>query len=224
MGIGLALYNRFAKGKKTASANTAIVVPIQPKSGYKICVTTLWVTGTLTAHTVAIMRPLTVKQTLTALTAAGASYVLNVTADPGSAAQLALGAPSPQATGQLAANVAAASDYVMVALPDGTYFTDTIASVATLAWTMTGTLPTGGAALGADVWWFGISTDTDAWNAEAHPLYNILVPSNPTTTKFSDAECGVAVGNKINEPMILYDNNATNAGVIELVEGGYVLR
>lgn len=221
MGVGLALYGRFTKGKKSISFGTAITMPIQPRTGYKTVITTLWVTASTTAHTLTVMRPLTVPVTLTALTAAGASYVLNVSADPGSTAQLALGAPSPQATAQLASNVAAANDYVMVALPDGTFYMDTITSVATLAWTMTGTLPTGGAALGANVWWFGITTDTDAWNAEAHPAFTLTAS---ITTKLSDTESGVISGNKPGEPMILYDNNATATGTIELVNGGFVLR
>ena len=115
--------------------------------------------------------------------------------------------------------MAAASDYIVVLLPDGTYYMDTIASVATLNWTMTGTLPTNGAASGASVWWFGITTDKDAYTTEAHPALTVTAS---IISKWQDSECGILATNRSYEPMILSDSNGTTAGTIEWVSGGFV--
>jgi hypothetical protein len=128
----------------------------------------------------------------------------------------------------VADNAIAANDYVVIELPDGTLYTDTVASVSSLNVTMNGTLPTGGASSGAKVWFFGITTDTNPCDGLAHPAYNALASVVTTLGDIKGDEVAGFIGTVAHpstfsgmdgkgQPIIVYSNNATAAGTLDRV-------
>jgi hypothetical protein len=205
-------------GRKTENAATAIVRLVEPLSGHFTRLVSLWYTCGSTAHYAAIMRPL--NKTTVASAASASQAVINITADPGDYSTVPGGG-----TVRTSDNGIAANDYCVYQCNDGTYVVDTVASVATLAITMTTNVPTGGVAAGAPFWFFGIHSDTNPQDAQAHPKYNLY--ASVTTYLDNDAGfCGSIKGitsgmTGKGEPVIVYIDNATAAGYLEQVVAAY---
>ncbi len=217
-------------GKKTANANTAYTVLIEPY-GAPSCLTVLeflQITNSTTAQTMTVLRPLSAQSLpgssggrcscyLTAA-AAASQAVININQDPGVFTAYSYpGGAAPRT----ANNVIAGSDYVAFQYPDGTWAVDTVSSVTSLAVTLTNTLATGGLAVGAPVWFFGVTTDTNPYNAIAHPAYTI--PAS-TVINFGSEGWPFVATLGLAEPLLVYVNNATAASVLERASGAYVNR
>jgi hypothetical protein len=181
----------------TATAGTVITVVAPAHRQGRTRVTKVSYTGTGTAHTLTAMRPLS-RTTLSA-NAAASQAVINLTGDPGT-----LFSP---------ANVIAANDYLVIRHDDGTFGVYKVSSVSTLQITLTGNLSVACSA-GATVWFLGITTDTDPATGLAHPAWTL-----GTTTNSLTGDGDVLVNShQEDSPILLYSNNATNAGTfIEVI-------
>lgn len=185
----------FHYGALTANANTAIVRTIAPRKNRFPQITMIRYTAAGTAHTVTIMEALGSTTVNGAALAAQATVTL--TADPGPAG-----------------NGIAANDYLVFALPDGTYLTDTVSAwnSTTKVVTLANNLPTGGIATGATCWFFGVVGDhTD--DQQAAPASTVSIWSQDTGCVRGSTMAG--------SPMIVHSNNATAAGTLGMVLGRY---
>jgi hypothetical protein len=216
-------------GKVTQTADTVITRLIEPKAGCITRIRYLKYTAAGTAHTLTVMRPLG-KTSLTAA-AAASQAVVNVQINPGnySAIATALGTPTCRTSN----NLAAANDFVAYQCADGTWVLDTISSISSLAITLTSNVPTGGLALGTTLWWFGIITDTNPGNAEAHPQFTLTASTAVTFGSVDDNYAGwlgslpayPTLGmSGFGEPMVCHSGNATAAGTLNEVSALYTLR
>lgn len=204
-----ALFGHKSYGRITQSAGTKIVRVVEPSSGAFTVLTYLEVTVGATAHTLTVMKPLGV--TTLSAAAAAAQAVINLTADPGDYTGV-----------QTADNGIAANDRLIIELPDGTFHQDIVSSVATLAITMTNNIPTGGAAAGAKVWFYGVEANSSPFDALAHAVYTL--PANGTKIfggSPGDSIAGWFGSNAREEPLLLIIDNATNASVLERVQVAY---
>lgn len=193
----------WSRGKLTQTAGTVIQFLIPPRSQKKTKLVKLVVTTLGTAHVLTVFRVLG-KAKLTAAVAAGASPVLPLDVDPGDYAS----------TSSTPDNPIAAGDYVAVQKPDGTYLVTTVASgTFGNSLTLTAAAPTGGFALGAKVYFFGVAADTDPKTGEAHPTFNLKASGVNTLEGESVVE-----GNSIDEPLLFQIDNATAASVVENVQ------
>jgi hypothetical protein len=203
-------------GKKTAAAGTAYTYFIEPTNNAQAIIRFLQFTVLGTAHTLTVMRPLSSQQVsgqsqrcscyLTAA-AAASQAVININQNPGTYTAYFPDTPTT------ANNGIAANDYVAFQYPNGNWSVDTVSSVSTLAITLTGNLGTGGLAAAAPVWFFGITTDTNPYDGQAHPAYNLFANSSPLN--IGSEGCEVASTFRVGEPLLLYVNNATAASVLE---------
>jgi hypothetical protein len=206
-------------GKITQAADTVITRLVEPRKNVFTHITALAYTAAGTAHTLTIMRPLN-KTTFTAA-AAAAQAVVNIAADPG-----------VYTGSRTANNVIAANDYVVYEAADGTFVLTTVSSVSTLAITLAANLPTGGVLQGGTMWFYGITTDTNPNDAQAHPQHTLT--ASVTTVLGNDpgeaagSVCSSLPPSKIpavstllcngkGDPLIVHSNNATAAGTLENV-------
>lgn len=206
-------------GRLTQNAGTIISRLIEPWRGGYTRVTGVLTTTSTTAHILTLLRPL--NRTYFTAAALASQAVVNIAADPG-----VYNANGTPATGN---NVLAANDWVAYQAADGTFVVDTVSSVATLAVTLTTNLPTGGVALGGLFWTFGLATDTNPNNNQAHPRWN-LAASTQNVFGRSDGMTSIPdhklldVGGGKNQPLILQVDNGTAASTIESVGVEYVRR
>lgn len=221
-------FKRRHYGSITQSAGTAIVRLVEPMKGAVSTITEIQYTAGATAHTLTVLRPL--NKTYTTAAAAASQAVINIQFDPGKY--------SSWGTINTADNLIAANDYVVYELADGTYYVDTVSSVSGLAITMTNNIGTATVLKGAPFWWYGITTDTNPADGNAHPKFTLA--ASGVTKIGSDAADAIAgnVGSVVtpsllvgmvstsngrwplggyNEPLLVYSNNATNAGTLERV-------
>jgi hypothetical protein len=227
----------FSRPKKTQTAGTIITSLIQPRNKMRTKVTTLKYTAAGTAHTLTILRPLSKVKIVTAVAAGGTSYVLS--RDPGNysanatldalkgpnsdGAQFALSGNNG-GTPIVANNLIASGDFLAIQTAQpGTFFLATVSgSPATAAngqCTVTATAaPTGGVPAGAEVYFFGTTTDTHPVTGEAHPAYTGAA-SVTTTIDGNGGEVASAFG--VDEPLLIHSDNATAAGTLELATGVY---
>lgn len=223
MSFSIPLLDARGFGVKTETADTVITRLIPPVRRAFTRLTGVHYRAGGTAHTLTVMRPLN-KTTLTAA-AAAAQAVINIAADPGD-----------YPTGsRVADNAIAANDYVVIELADGTHHIGVVSSVASLAITLTANLPTGGAASGATVWFFGIITDLNPCDGLAHPQFTLTAS---TATVLGDQPGEAVAGivgtvphpstfsgmNGKNMPMILHSGNATAQGWIESCTVAYTTK
>lgn len=216
--------------KNTQTAATAIASPIIPFQGKGLIasgtkaqgithITTVNYTTGGTAHQVYICRPFNYTY-FTALAAAGQA-VVNIAADPGAYATAANWSYSPfPGTPSTANNLIAANDYVMYQRADGTWCLDTVASVSTLAITLTTNLATGGVLAGGLFYWFGLPTDTDPNTGLANPSNTVAASATDDKT-WSDTTAGVVASLHAGDPMFFYSANATAAGTLNGIAGFY---
>jgi hypothetical protein len=234
---GLPYQSTFYRGMATAASGTIIAVGIPPmgnpggegildtgvKGAYYAHLTSVYYTTGTTAHTITIMRPL--NYTTVSADAAINQAVINVTADPGLYSTnykypLANGKTAPA---NLADNAIAANDWVAYQLVDGTWVFDFVASVSTLAITMTTNIPNvtgGGVKKGALFYWFGILTDSNPLDGFVHP--NVV--STASTAKeqlFKDAIVGGLQTYNPGDPLIIQSSNVTSVGSFQGISGFY---
>jgi hypothetical protein len=204
-------------GRLTQNSGTVITRLVEPWRSALTRITGVFVKTSTTAHILTLLRPCNV--TTFSAAAAASQAVVNITADPG--------AYSAAGTLATANNVIAASDFVVYEAADGTYVLDTVSSVATLAITLTTNLPTGGVLAGGKFWFYGIVTDTNPNNNQAHPRWN-LDASTATVLGRADGLTSIPdhpllnVGGGSYQPLILHVDNGTAASTIESVGVEYV--
>lgn len=195
-------------GGLTQTAATLIQYLIPPDRRGKTRISKVTYTDGGTAHTLTFLRPLG-RTTVSAIAAAGQA-VFSLTADPGVAA--AYGGIS---------NTIAANDFVAIrTASDGITRLYKVSSVATLAITLTGNL-TVALAVGDDVWFFGITTDTDGATGAAHP--KLLSGAGTAAVTFEDREGGVVASLRQDEPILFNSNNATAAGTLSQLSYAYTI-
>lgn len=203
-------------GRKTENAGTVIVQMIEPWPGAMTRITGLRVSTAATAHILTMLRPLNMTTASAAVAAGGTSLVLS--AQPGDFNALG--------TVATADNNIATNDYVVYQNADGSYVGE-IVTVSSLTLTITAAA-TGGILAGAPVWFFGIVSDTNPANNQAHPRFNL---GASTTTTFSRADGlttipdhrNMNVGRGCNQPLLLIIDNGTNASTIESTGVEYVI-
>ena len=147
-------------------------------------------------------------------TAAGTAHTVTVMRPLAAPTTLTSAAAASQAVINVAALAGslAANDYLVIEKPDGTYHTGIVSSVSTLAVTLTANVPSGGFASGAKVWNLGVAAD------HTNLVFNGIASA---TTTYNDYVSSVAATVFKEQPMIVYSNNATAAGTLENVSGGY---
>lgn len=187
----------------TETAATAIVDIIPPRKGAKARLRKYVYTPGATTHTLTVMCP----QGRTTLSAAAlaAQAVVNLTADPG--------------TGTTSGAIAAA-DYLVIEKPFSagsprTFHIAKVSSVATLAITLTANVPTGGFSSGAAVWFFGAAADAQ------HPTFALTTGAQ--RTPIDDSWYGLCGPTGQDMPILMYSDNATNAGTLNYAQGIYIL-
>lgn len=203
-------------GRKTATAGTKIVQLVEPMPNLAPHLLHVAVTVGSTAHILSVLRPL--NKTTTSAAAAASQAVINITADPGDFTGI-----------RTSDNVIAAGDYCVYQCSDGTWVVDTVSSVATLAITMATNVPFA-VSSGAPFWFFGIETDTNPNDAQAHPRYNLAASS---LVQYGSHDAAVGFQSSINgiykassllhadmegglgHPMILIIDNGTVASNLE---------
>lgn len=238
-------FSAFSRGRKTGTGGTPFaqfVPPYRPASGAPvgtgstadplvnrgiIHVTDFVYVVPTTAHLITVMRPL--NYTTFSADAAAAQAVVNITADPGTYATAGVykyPLPNGVSIPSTGNNVIAANDYVVFQTAAGQWVMDTVASVSTLAITLTTNLPTGGVLKGGLFYYFGISTDTDPATNEAHQAFDILAAGSGTATYTLQSQGGNNLWQTYHQgdPLIFYSSNATTAGFIELISGYYASR
>lgn len=202
-------------GKLTQTAGTVITRLIEPHRDGITRLTGVQVKTLTTAHLLTLMRPCN-RVRFTAAAAAGQA-VVNISADPG---------VYPSGV-RAAANVIAAGDFVVYEVADGTFVVDTVASVSTLAITLTTNLPTSGVKSGGLLWWYGIVTDVNPNDAQTHPRWN-LDASTATYLTRADGLTSIPdhklldIGGGKYQPLILHIDNGTAASILESVGVEYV--
>lgn len=224
----ISIFHRKTYGYQQAAFGTAQTKLVEPLVGAYTTLFDLRVGSSATLQSVYVMRELG-RTTFTA-DAAASQAVVNVAADPGVYSTGYTGTNRTffgnGAAPRTADNPAAANDFVVYQCPDGTYVLDTIASVASLAWTLTTNLPTGGVKAGGTLWWFGIQTDTSPYDALPHLL---LKPTVSTETRYgldTIAGGGGFVRSPVkNSPLVLYLNNITaDTNSFNFVDAGHTNR
>lgn len=185
-------------GKQTQTAGTVINRLLPPNKNGRLRVTKVSATASTTAHTLTALKSL--GRTTASSAAASGQAIVNFAADPGAGIS----------------NAIAANDFVAIRESDATRVYK-VSSVSTLAITMTTNIVTG-VAVNADIWFFGVAADTDPSTGEAHQGFAIGASAQ---TVLSDAEGGVIATPKVDEPILLQDNNATAAGSIDQVSWTY---
>lgn len=223
------IFGRRELGSATANAGTAYLKLVEPMSvSAYTYIEFAQFTTTGTAHVLTVMRPLSMtfnnanpaQPCSCYLTAAAAASqaVININQNPGTYTAYTF---NNNATPRTANNGIAANDNVAYQYPDGTWEINTVASVSTLAITLTNNLATGGLAAGAPVWFFGVKTDTNPYDAQAHPKFNLYSPSNPTTINLgSEGYPWMGTFNR-GQPLLLTVDNGSNASVLERLTASY---
>lgn len=233
----------FATSTKTAAAGTPWAQGIDPWRGqteaamaYSIAtgsrnwegaythISKLMIDCGSTAHTIGILRPL--NYALVNGDAAINQAVINLVTDPGAystAYKYTLPSAAAGLVSCVANNPIAAGDYCAYQLRDGTWIFDTVASVATLAITMSTVIPnvTGGGVVSQSIFFFfGVLADVNP--ATGQPHTNILCKaSTREDILFSSGADGDHRSIRKGDPMIVYNANATVASTLVTAAGYY---
>lgn len=167
------------------------------------------------AETLSILRPLGLTHLSAA--AAAAQKVVNLNADPGvySAAATKKGLSYAFST---ADDPIAAGDYVAYQCPDGTWVFDTVATVATLAITLTtNNVPTGGLPVGTPFYFFGLTTDVNPYDAQVQPSYTLFASETAGALSIgSDAAVGPFVQSYgMNNPLLILATSTTTQSYLQ---------
>jgi len=189
------------------------------------------------AHTIYLMRPL--NWTTTSADAATGQTVINITDDPGiystnykyptpgGIASSVVGGSGGQggvAPCQVTDTGIAANHYVAYQLQDGTWFSDTVASVATLALTMNTNIPAGTATSklpkGTVMYLFGLKTSKDPATGLAHWNTKPTASTNRINLLGDDFQSGFESLHP-GDPILVLSDNVTATGFFDLIAGEY---
>jgi hypothetical protein len=203
----LKIKGRFGLDRLTQTAGTVItqVVPPNTKGGRAVITNVAYVCAA-TAHTLTFMKAL--GQTVATAAAASGQAVVNVEAKT------------------FLDQTVAANDFAVVQHSDGTYGVYLVSSVSSLAITFASNL-TAAVADNAKIWWFGAAAEAQhqqilvtasVRNDYADPIAGVSQSGYGPTTISSTVYSGRS---GIGDPIIVHSNNATNAGLLELVSGYY---
>jgi hypothetical protein len=190
----------------TSAPGTPILAHVPPhRKGYSLLTKVLY-RAAGTAHSVTVMKELD-RTTLSAATAGGAS-VINLTDDPG--------------TGTVAGAIAA-DDYVVVELDSGGAFACKVASVSSLAVTLSEVLPSA-AAGGRTVWFLGAPEDhaSEQQTGQQTTGLSFDAPASELTDR-GDAAAGLCSSPSIWSPLLVHSDNVAAAGQFEQVTAVYTL-
>jgi hypothetical protein len=223
-------FGTWVVGKATATGGTAFAQLVPPASelaefpaggmskSHTVITDLVYSYPITVTHALSLLRPLNWR-TFSA-DAAGGQAVVNLTANPGSFST-AYKYPTRNNVAPRAANdLLVANDYVVYQCPDGTYVMDTVASISTLAVTLTNNLPTGGVKSGDMFWMFGVAGDIDPATGMAHPAFSVArAPAAAGIAFWHSAALFTAL--HPGDPLIFYSDNATTAGFLELLSGYY---
>lgn len=196
----------------TATAGTAFIGTIPPKSSAKTVLSLFSFLSGSTQHTVSILR----SQGSTTTTAAAAAGDTTLT--------LASVSPACDISGTNLGESLAANDWIVVKHSDGTYGAYMVASVSGLVVTLSTTAPAIALAK-------AVSSGAPVW--AMHELARTvgipsiqITPKASTTSQFpvagTDPEVGCASSINDNEPLVLHCNNATAQSWIEYAEACYL--
>jgi hypothetical protein len=194
MGANVYLKAVSALGYKTATAATAIMQYIQPRSGSRIAIRAFGMSCGATATTVYWMVPIG-QSSITTAVASGATTGFAVDAQP-----------------QTTANALASADNVAIQLDDGTYQFTTVATGLFTGFSIAAAL-TDTVAAGNTVYAFGIFSDT------GHFPFKLTISTQTTAA----VDGGVFYANAKGAPMIVYHaNDAAAAGSQDYVAIDYL--
>ena len=213
------MFPSFSLGRKTAGGGTAFQLWTPARKLGRAKISKMAFTCAATAHTLTAMTELS-HTTVVGVVAASAT-TFKIARDPGkfAANNLADGRRVTQS-----ADIAiAANHWYAVRLPDDTIFLDQVSSVTTNAdgtvtVTPTATIPTGGFLANAVFWFYGATTSVNPNTSLAHQSWLGTVNAQ---LPLGDDGGSVVEAQFRDSPIILYDNNATNAGSIDYVSGVY---
>lgn len=234
-------------GRFTASGGTAFAALVPPAPGGlgssparysddnrmpnwygapRTVVTSLLYSATSTdVHTLTYLRPKNWARIKNAVAKTGTTFVL--AADPGVySTNYRYSSPIGTGTAALSDNPIATSDYVAYQLNDGTWQLDTVASGTFAALVVNTGVPniTGAQVLAnSPMFFFGAVGDADPATGLADPT-TVTANGSAATLRVQMADeqiCGFLSGLHPGDPLILYSNNATTAGIIEGVSGFY---
>lgn len=209
---------RRSYGRNTQTAGTVIKQLIEPWPGAYTRINAIRVTTSTTAHLMTLMRPLNKVTASAAVAEGGTSLIL--AAQPGDYNALGVNATAD--------NNIATNDYVCYQLADGTYVAELV-TVSSLTLTITA-VPTGsgGILAGSDVWFYGIVTDVNPNNAQAHPRFTLTASVTNNFDQDNDFvfttikdHRNMNLGNGRSQPVILLIDNGTAASVLEYVSVEY---
>jgi hypothetical protein len=206
---------------------------VGPSGGAFTHLSSLVYSSTGTAHKVGVLRPL--NWTVVAAAAAAAQAVINIYDDPGiystnykyptvggvvAAPQYGGGTQGGTPPSQVADHGIAGSDYAVYQVADGTWVLDTVASVSTLAITMTTNVPTGGVLKGAPFFYFGTVSINDPGTGLAQWQTNTAVTASRAQL-LNDVLAGSIQSNHPGDPMVFYSPNGSSAGALDEIAGFY---
>ncbi len=189
--MGILAKGVFHQGENTETLDTVIRAFIPPKARTKILITTFKYTAAATAHVLSIIQVR--GRTTVASDAAASQKVVNLVAQPE------------------AGNDVAAADLMAFELANGLVIFDVVASVVTLAITMTVNFAQIVKA-GSPVWFFGVAGDSGV---------DTLALKLSTQTSHVDDLAGVISATEQGDPLILESDNATAAGFLNIIAGIY---
>jgi hypothetical protein len=211
-----ALIRPWAFAELTQNAGTTIERVVPGVYNLRPVVQKFSYTAGATAHTLTAMLPLNKTRLSAAAAAAAASVIL--TNDPGDYTKT-LNNTLRGYTPSVANNLIATNDFVAIKKPDGLWSLHKITGATTNSdgtVTILLTVPTGGFLAGAEVHFFGITTDTNPNTGLAHQKFT-LAASVETVQTGEELVTGAGLGDSI----VIQSNNATNAGTLNRVQGGY---
>lgn len=235
------LVRPFSLPRSTVAFGTAITRFVPGYRQLRPVIDKVVATAAGTAHTLTVMAPIGKCRVAAAAAGAAASFVL--TFDPGDFTKTmdyasadfmaALANRNFLANGKLlgphnvrgytpsvANNLIAANDWLAVRQGDSNWWWGQATAVATGSdgsITVTATVPTGGFQAGAEVHFFGTTTDTNPMTGLAHPQRPIAANDTSVFTDDLAAFAGAGMG----DSLLLHDNNATATGAIDQVSGAY---
>lgn len=178
-------------------------------------------TGGSTAQVLYFMSPFNFAYVTTDVAANTATFILDK--DPGVySTNFRYNLANKHAPSSVANNAIAAADYVAYQLNDGTWVFDTVASGTFAALVLTTSTPNisgGGVSAGTAMFFFGIITDKNPNNGVVCPKFT--VPASTVNVSYGNGLTGNWSALNPGDPMIVYSDNATNAGILQNVSGFY---
>lgn len=184
----------------TQTAGVLIQAVVPARAGLRAVITLLMYLSQATAHTITILRSLARTKCTVAVSSIGGATI------------------TVKDSLFVASNPISSNDYLVIRETDSVcrpYKVSSVSGTGNVSITLTANLTTG-VAVNSDVWWMGITTDTDPRTGSAHPVF---ISTANVTAQFpanGSIPLGLAALDK-DEPLLVSSNNATNAGTIAML-------